>query len=72
MLLAQNNERGCINSSGVESQAVKRQKLEGGHLFKVLNLLFPVSSSFSLCLYLVNLSWKFYILNKLNSLMSFS
>lgn len=34
-LLAQNNERGCINSSGVESQAAKRQKLEGGHLFKV-------------------------------------
>lgn len=70
-LLAQNNERGCINSSGVESQAAKRQKLEGGHLFKVLNLLFPVLVPL-ICLYFGELVQKFYILNMLNSLMSFS
>lgn len=71
-LLAQNNERGCINSSGIESQAAKRQKLEGGHLFKVLSFLFPVLVPLVFTYILTNLSWKFYILNKLNSLMSFS
>lgn len=34
-VLVQNNERSLYNSSGVESQAAKRQKLEGGHLCKV-------------------------------------
>ncbi|KAK9277442.1 hypothetical protein L1049_006985 [Liquidambar formosana] len=35
MPLVQNNDKSLINSSGVESQAAKRQKLEGGHLLKV-------------------------------------
>lgn len=35
MQLVQNNERSLHSSSGAESQAVKRQKLEGGHLRKV-------------------------------------
>lgn len=64
MLLAQNNERGCINSSEVERQAAKRQKLEGGHLFKVLHFLFPVPS---VCLHLVELFWDFYVMNMLAS-----
>uniref|UniRef100_A0A2N9EW76 TPX2 central domain-containing protein n=1 Tax=Fagus sylvatica TaxID=28930 RepID=A0A2N9EW76_FAGSY len=34
MQLVQNNERSLHSSSGAESQAVKRQKLEGGHLRK--------------------------------------
>ncbi|KAK1565166.1 hypothetical protein Q3G72_020239 [Acer saccharum] len=33
--LFQNNERSLCNSSMVESQAAKRQKLDGGHLHKV-------------------------------------
>lgn len=35
MLPVQNNEKSLCSSSGVESQAPKRQKLEGGHLRKV-------------------------------------
>ncbi|KAM7491284.1 hypothetical protein LguiA_034205 [Lonicera macranthoides] len=31
----ENNEKGSNNSSGIESQASKRQKLDGGHLCKV-------------------------------------
>ncbi|KAM1143299.1 hypothetical protein ACFX19_032752 [Malus domestica] len=35
MLHVQNNEKSLCSSSGVESQAPKRQKLDGGHLRKV-------------------------------------
>lgn len=38
MLSAQNKEKSLCSSSGVESQAPKRQKLEGGHLRKVQRL----------------------------------
>ncbi|XP_058086590.1 protein TPX2-like isoform X2 [Magnolia sinica] len=37
------NERSLDNTSGIESQAAKRQKLEGGHLRKVLDLKQQVS-----------------------------
>ncbi|KAF8413065.1 hypothetical protein HHK36_001041 [Tetracentron sinense] len=36
--LVQNKERSVENPSGIESQAAKRQKLEGGHLRKVTDL----------------------------------
>ncbi len=42
MQLVQNNERSLHSSSGAESQAVKRQKLEGGHLRKVQKLCRPM------------------------------
>ncbi|KAM5572690.1 protein TPX2 [Rosa sericea] len=35
MLHVQNSEKSLCSSSGVETQATKRQKLEGGHLHKV-------------------------------------
>lgn len=37
MLHFENNEKSLCSSSGVESQAAKRQKLDGGHLRKVYN-----------------------------------
>lgn len=40
MLPVQNNEKNLCSSSGVESQAPKRQKLEGGHLRKVQSVTF--------------------------------
>lgn len=38
MLSVQNKEKSLCSSFGVESQAPKRQKLEGGHLRKVQRL----------------------------------
>ncbi|KAM1584627.1 protein TPX2-like isoform X1 [Malus sylvestris] len=38
MLHVQNNEKSLCSSSGVESQAPKRQKLDGGHLRKVTDV----------------------------------
>lgn len=38
MLHVQNSENSLCSSSGVEIQATKRQKLEGGHLHKVQKL----------------------------------
>ena len=40
--LAQHKERSLHYSSGVETQASKRQKLEGGHLHKVQKLCRPM------------------------------
>lgn len=45
MQLVQSGDRSLCNSSLVESQAAKRQKLEGGHLRKV-HLLCKLSSYF--------------------------
>lgn len=49
----ENNEKGSNNSSGIESQAAKRQKLEGGHLCKVniLTFLFLVLLCFVIMLW---------------------
>lgn len=38
MPLVQNNEKSLCSSFGVEHQAPKRQKLEGGHSLKVYRL----------------------------------
>lgn len=51
MLHVQNNEKSLCSSSGVGSQAPKRQKLDGGHLHKVQKFyhLQLVLSTFKFC-----------------------